>query len=182
MSNQTPDYKAVQKMIKQAVILRAAKISSRSISEKIKPFQEMTDSVSTQLYELLRKDDEGYNDWGSRLWEYKNLLQQMLILLAKPGVLSLLPQHFQEKAADMLDNLIDFFHFIDHDDTHALLDYERCSYIHNNPEELQRILDYYDFDKRREHEHNSHYFGDLAREEEWEQNAIAYKNEHFVGK
>ncbi len=182
MSTQTLTYKQVQEKIKEAVVLRRAQLTSSTISEKINPYPEMTNSLGEQLYRLLSNKDDGFQDWRSLLWEYKNLMQQMLILIAKPGILALLPEHSQPDAADMLDNLIDFLDLIGHDDTHAFLDHERCAYIDGDEKELQSLLNYYDYDQRREHKYHSHYFGGLAREEEWERNAIAYKNRYFPDK
>ncbi len=71
MLSQTQNYKQVQEKIKEAVVLRRAQLSSNPISEKIKPFPEMTDSLGEQLYNLLLDKDNDYQDWGSHLWPIK---------------------------------------------------------------------------------------------------------------
>ncbi|MFT4154713.1 hypothetical protein [Parafilimonas sp.] len=94
------------------------------------------------FHNLLLTDSPYMQDWGAKMLEYEDLLQSILILLGKPNIVNLLPDHHQENASLMIGDLINFFKGVDTDDTVSLLDLERLDYLPTD-KEVQRSIEIY---------------------------------------
>jgi hypothetical protein len=109
---------------------------------------EMTSQIGDGFTELLSNDEDIANtDWHYKMYNFKSLLKELLILLAKPGVLEKLHFSERETAAPCLGKLISFFEQISEGNTLAYLDYVVINqYSHILKEEdIDRYIKYYDF-------------------------------------
>ena len=137
--------KLCEKLIKEAVVLKEQSFFVNTESNMI-PNEIMTWRVRDQLYNLLHDREDGYQDWGQQMNEYQSLLQEILILLGKPDIVNMMREHYRKDASRKIDNLIDFFQFINEQETLALLDLESISY--NLTENvLEGLINHYKFDK-----------------------------------
>ena len=158
-------------MIKQAIMLRA--------SYEVDPIEEMTDSLGDNLIYLLSNEEKRmYQDWDSALYEMQLLMTALLELLAKPGVLTQINEHYQKSAATKIRKLISFFECINDERTIAFLDHTHAA--HADDKSRSHTYNYYDFSQRESA--TSSYFSEFRLNREQEQKAISYFEVNFANK
>jgi hypothetical protein len=109
-------------------------------------------------------------DWSSWMYEWKIFIQDLLVLLAKPGVLKKLRKHQQPMAAKKLEQLISFFQSIDEKYTNQWLDFIMLKSIGTNNEEyLSHLVNYYRFSENE----NNFFTHDYIREKKWFEKMIS---------
>ncbi len=179
VTTETPSIDDLQVLIKQAVVLNHVKIFKDLLPGQADPMHLLTQNIGEELYNLLVTEGAKSHDWGSALWQYKDLMLDLLTLIAKPGILAQLPNSTQVIAASMLYKLFCFFEGLDFSDTRAFMDYHHSDYLSNDDETLKRLARFYDLSKLEENPGVGHFFGEFKQEREWEQNAMKYYNTHF---
>lgn len=135
-----------REVIKDAVVFKEESFFINSQSHKT-ALEIMTAMLSEQLYRLLDDGTRDHQDWGHAIYNFKSLLQELLVLLGKPGVLKQLPEYYQKNTSERINKLIDFFYFIDDEKLHALMDLKMLDF---SPADkiITRLINYYTFDKK----------------------------------
>ncbi len=107
----------------------------------------VTGILSSQLLEgfhnLLLAEDGNVQDWISKIYDYKDLLQNMLILLGKPNIVDLLPAYLQEDASARIGKLLDFFQWLDDESTTKLMDFKHLNFLPTETE-VERVINNYE--------------------------------------
>lgn len=135
-----------KRLIKQSVEIKEGIWNDKR--DNINIDYKMAFQIGDGLTELLGNDDNIANtDWHYKMYYFKSLLKELLILLAKPGVLEKLHFSERETAAPCLGKLISFFEQISDDNTLAYLHYFVIDqYSHAIKEEdIDEKIKYYDF-------------------------------------
>jgi hypothetical protein len=157
-------------LIKQAVLIKETTFGSPM--KEIDVMKEMTDEAGMALGYLLKfgKEENDMADWSSWMYEWKIFIQDLLVLLAKPGVLKKLRKYQQPMAAKKLEHLISFFQSIDEKYTNQWLDFIMLKSIGTNNEEyLSHLVNYYRFSENE----NNFFTHDYIREKKWFEKMIS---------
>lgn len=144
--------------IKTSKADKAIELIKQSIEIKEIPFKnhgvdivnKMTHTIGENLIYLLQNYEiSPLTDWETKIHGYREFLYQLLLLLAKPGVLEKLDEHEQKTAADKLESLISFFRDLPGGYTKEYLDYFAIDHFGHDlqKEDLEKTIDYYDFKK-----------------------------------
>lgn len=140
-------------------ILKMFAVRESSFNEKSKrsPHELLLSNIIEAIYDELRiKDSDELErkyptDWGHIFWEYKNSLKEILVLLGNAKVNKYLPKYVVKSISTHISNLINFFDYINNDESvYCALDlFFIENYLNNESvEKGKRILENYDFDQR----------------------------------
>jgi hypothetical protein len=107
----------------------------------------VTGILSSQLLEgfhnLLLAEDGNVQDWISKIYDYKNMLQNMLILLGKPNIINLVPPYLQEDASVRIGKLLDFFQWLDDESITTLMDFTHLNFLPTEAN-VERVMNNYE--------------------------------------
>lgn len=149
MSNYNYDMKrkAASELIEKAVIIKRAK--SPDDIKKIDSQREMSLYVGTALVDLLTKhkskEEIGFQDWASQIYDYEYLMISLLVLLASPKVLEKLDSSVQKTIATKINKLLYFFKTINEGFTLEWLDHVLVTQYHPEEAVLDRMIERYSF-------------------------------------
>lgn len=132
-----------QKKIAKNLIRNTALLKKNSVNENYQITGILADNLLEGFHNLLLIESNlHFQDWGATMYKFQDFLYNILILLGKPGIVELLPEIYQQDASEMVGKLIDFFDWVDTDNTLMLLDFERLDYYPANKEVERNITMY----------------------------------------